>query len=79
MEEVLDIYERPYDPQNPVICFDERPCLDRRIGDIGTLASEVIPWAQRRNRKRITITWSFSKNKARNKLQRLYKSIQEFT
>ena len=26
MEQVLDIYERPYDPRRPVICFDERPC-----------------------------------------------------
>jgi hypothetical protein len=26
MEEVLDIYERPYNPLQPVICFDERPC-----------------------------------------------------
>lgn len=25
MEMVLDIYERPYDPQNPVICIDEKP------------------------------------------------------
>lgn len=25
MEEVLDIYERNYDPETPVICFDERP------------------------------------------------------
>ena len=25
MEEVLDVYERDYDPQKPVICFDERP------------------------------------------------------
>lgn len=25
MEEVLDIYEQGYDPQRPVICFDERP------------------------------------------------------
>ncbi len=24
MEEVLDVYERPMDPKNPVICFDER-------------------------------------------------------
>lgn len=23
MEEVLDLYERPYDPQEPVMCFDE--------------------------------------------------------
>jgi hypothetical protein len=26
MEQVLDIYEQPYDPRRPVICFDERPC-----------------------------------------------------
>lgn len=26
MERVLDIYERPYDPKRPVVCFDERPC-----------------------------------------------------
>ena len=26
MEQVLDYYEKPYDPSYPVICFDERPC-----------------------------------------------------
>ena len=26
MEEVLDLYEKPYDPLRPVVCFDERPC-----------------------------------------------------
>jgi hypothetical protein len=26
MEEVLDLYEEPYDPKRPVLCFDERPC-----------------------------------------------------
>jgi hypothetical protein len=25
MEEVLDLYEEPYDPERPMICFDERP------------------------------------------------------
>ena len=23
MEEVLDLYEEPYDPRRPVVCFDE--------------------------------------------------------
>ena len=32
MEQVLDIYERPYDPRFPVICFDERPC--QLLGDV---------------------------------------------
>jgi hypothetical protein len=26
MEAVLDLYEEPYDPERPVVCFDERPC-----------------------------------------------------
>jgi hypothetical protein len=26
MEEVLDLYEEPYDEKRPLICFDERPC-----------------------------------------------------
>jgi hypothetical protein len=31
MEDVLDLYERPYDPEYPQICFDERPC--QLLGD----------------------------------------------
>jgi hypothetical protein len=31
MEDVLDIYEQPYDSKHPVLCFDERPC--QLIGD----------------------------------------------
>ena len=26
MEDVLELYEKPYDPLNPQVCFDERPC-----------------------------------------------------
>lgn len=26
MENVLATYERPYNPERPVVCFDERPC-----------------------------------------------------
>jgi hypothetical protein len=26
MEEVLDLYEEPYEEKRPVVCFDERPC-----------------------------------------------------
>ncbi len=25
MEDILDVYERPYDPKQPVICIDEKP------------------------------------------------------
>jgi DDE superfamily endonuclease len=26
MEDVLELYAEPFDPQQPVVCFDERPC-----------------------------------------------------
>jgi len=32
MEDVLDLYERPYNIEQPVVCVDERPC--QLIGDI---------------------------------------------
>lgn len=27
MENVLELYDQPYDPAYPVVCFDERPCF----------------------------------------------------
>ena len=32
MEDVLDLYEAPYDPARPVVCFDESP--KQLIGDV---------------------------------------------
>jgi hypothetical protein len=32
MEQVLDVYERPYDTRYPAVCFDERPC--QLLGDV---------------------------------------------
>lgn len=32
METVLSVYEQPYDPEKPVVCFDERPC--QLLGDV---------------------------------------------
>jgi len=54
-----------------------KQCLDRRIADQETLTTEVIPWVQRRNRRKAMITWSFSKNKARKKMSRHYKLVQK--
>jgi len=25
MEDVLDVYHRPYDPKRPLVCLDEKP------------------------------------------------------
>ena len=32
MEDILHLYEQPYDPKHPLICVDERPC--QLIGDV---------------------------------------------
>jgi len=32
MEDILDLYEKPYDSKRPVVCFDERPC--QLLGDL---------------------------------------------
>ena len=32
MEDVLDVYHRPYDPQQPVVCMDE--CSKQLIGEV---------------------------------------------
>ena len=53
-----------------------RQCLDRRIGDINRLASEVSAWELERNRTKATVRWEFSKEDARDKFQRHYLNIQ---
>lgn len=50
-------------------------CLDRRIGDMETMKSEVMAWQQDRNNKVATINWQFTNDKARVKLKRLYPTI----
>jgi transposase len=51
-------------------------CLDRRIPDLTTLHQEVAAWEQRRNQAKCTVYWRFTTQDARNKLKRLYPSIQ---
>ena len=29
MEDVLELYQEPYDPAYPVVCFDESPYLSK--------------------------------------------------
>ena len=47
-------------------------CLNRRIPDKATLASEIAHWARRRNRDRAGIDWMFTVERAREKLGRAY-------
>lgn len=45
MEDVLDVYERPYDPNIPVVCMDEKPY--QLLGD----AREALPVIPGSNQK----------------------------
>jgi len=52
-----------------------KQCLDRRIAGMRRLAVEVGSWTRRRNRLKVVICWNFTKNDARNKLNRFYDTI----
>jgi hypothetical protein len=49
-------------------------CLDRRLGDMATVAQEIAAWETDRNAAKATVQWQFTVAKARNKLHRLYPS-----
>jgi hypothetical protein len=52
-----------------------RQCLDRRMGDEGTLKREIKAYEDRRNEAKASINWQFTSTNARLKLHRLYPSI----
>ena len=52
-----------------------KQCLDRRIDGIKTLSKEVYAWSDQRNRQKATVNWQFTKNDAREKLNRHYHII----
>jgi transposase len=49
-----------------------RQCLNRRIPDVQTLATECNAWCTERNNVQVTIKWHFTNKDARIKLRRLY-------
>ena len=53
-----------------------KQCLDRRIGDIKTLTTEVKAWTRKRNKNKVKIQWQFTKDKAREKFEKKYTSIK---
>ncbi len=52
-----------------------KQCLDRRIAEMPILTSQVQSWTKRRNRLKVAIRWNFTKNDAREKLNRFYDTI----
>ena len=49
-----------------------RQCLDRRIASQEKLAAEVLHWQARRNADAVKANWSFTTEKAREKLKKRY-------
>jgi hypothetical protein len=54
-----------------------RQCLDRRIGDMGTLEHECSAWDTERNQHQKGVDWQFTTADARIKLKRLYPQIKD--
>ena len=54
-----------------------KQCLDRRIPAFETLRQEVLAWAEKCNRERKTVNWTFSQHDVRNKLQRHYQNVKK--
>ena len=52
----------------------QKQCLSRRIPNMETMKQEVAAWVQQRNDERIVISWTFTVQKARLKMKKLYRS-----
>ena len=52
-----------------------KQCLDRRVATQEELKNEVYALVEERNRSKATVNWSFTKTKARQKLERHYPTI----
>jgi hypothetical protein len=49
-----------------------KQCLDRRLGNLGSVRREVAAWEEQRNAEQVQVHWRFGATEARNKLSRLY-------
>lgn len=91
MEKILNIYEKPYNPREPVICFDEKPVqllkdfrapLSMRQGSIKKIDSEYV----RKGTANIFVTvepkagnhyLSVTRNKKGNEFAKVMKRLSE--
>jgi hypothetical protein len=54
-----------------------RQCLDRRLDCQTKVAGEVAAWQKKRNDKQVRVHWSFTLAVARQKLRKLYPTIED--
>jgi DDE superfamily endonuclease len=82
---ILDKIEFHYTPKHgswvnmaeTEINIMNRQCLDRRLENRGRLAEEVAAWEDERNARKACIHWAFTLSIARQKLWKLYPSIED--
>lgn len=55
----------------------KQQCLSRRIAERETLVREIAAWEKRRNESAAQIQWMFTTEKARNKLGRVYRPLEQ--
>jgi hypothetical protein len=53
MEDILDLYEEPYDPKRPKLCMDERPCqlIDDIVAPIAMKSGKAMKYDYEYERK----------------------------
>lgn len=82
---ILDRIEFHYTPKHgswlnmaeTEINIMNRQCLDRRLDSQALIAREVASWEKDRNARRVRIHWAFTLAAARQKLRKLYPSIED--
>ena len=52
-------------------------CLDCRLETAAQVAQQVAPWEEARNAKQVQVHWTFTVAAARQKLKKLYPSIED--
>jgi len=52
-------------------------CLDCRLESVAAVAEKVAPWEEARNAKGIRVHWTFTGAAARQKLKKLYPSVED--
>ncbi len=83
--ELLDRIEFHYTPKHgswlnmaeTEIGIMGRQCLDRRLDSQEKIATEIAAWENRRNALKARIHWTFTLAVARQKLRKLYPSIED--
>jgi hypothetical protein len=81
---ILDKIEFHYTPKHgswlnmaeTEISIMSRQCLGRRLDCQTKLAGEVAAWENSRNAKRVCVHWTFTLAAARQKLRKLYPTIE---